>query len=1085
MDTPSNKQQIFLEIVCLLSKILDLDEENNLSHGLRVAELSQILARQLNHDKPGQLFIAGLLHDIGGVSLDKHILHHALNGFQDMESRQHSTRGANILKSFHPFQALAGWVADHHERYDGTGFPEGKSRHNITSEGGILHLADLLDIFIRSYPQSTLKEIRNFLNSQSATSISPVIVEAAKRIFSTQESIELLTKTVSGEISCSNFEVDSLEIDSISVPELISQLLWLIAQVPDCERPGREFHANRVAFYCHRVAKTFNSPEVDPIQALWAGLVHDIGLHSVSTQELKKKPSVLSKESILYRQHPLVSAALVSTVKTLEHFAPAIAAHHENLDGTGFPKGLKETEIPTLAQIISICDQYDTLAGEIKGDTRVGHQYAIKELEKGRGHIFSSNLLNSALPVLKVWGPRNISWMRDVKNVHAFFMSDPFGSLSPEEEEQEQKDSSSKATFAPRQWIYAKIASDFSFIEGAEAVCALANNEVVENFFEITADSVVNNTQQALTALQNQGSLTFSLPAKQGKTLELIFIRQKYGYDLLYRGVNETPLFTRKYSLFYQHFRKTPEAELLLDKKAIVKDVNKSGVTLLGFSPQSLIGKELEALFSPFLSKSQLHSFHRFMTTSSEDIWSEEFSLVNGKGKSYAVQVTLERLLGIDDHQLTYLCRLRNITTRKKMEQDMFHRDHVLQLIVHNISGLTGEFFFRSLLQQFATLTKSRMVMVGELIDNGEAIQPISFQQQNRFLNKEKYLLPDSPSKIVVQRGEVFFPRRLLEFFPLDQFLSEQEIQSYWGLPLRSQDGSVIGVLVAMDKKEILRSKSIRAIIKVLQSLAGSELARMQTARILKENEKLLESQNRDLTRMNQLKSDMIAVTSHDLKSPLAAIIGYANLLEEYFSTMEEEKKIHYIKRIEEEGQKQLAFINKLLDLYRIESGSIDLELVVKRLDLLVSDCIATQQHVAAANNIDIIFAIAGTPYPILLDQLRMDQVFSNLLSNAVKFSPPDENIEVHYSQNNDKITIEISDRGKGIDEEEIVNIFDRYYMGRTNFDVRPEGSGLGLYIVKNIITLHGGTVFARNRRKGGSCFTVQIPTENNEQSNE
>lgn len=87
----------------------------------------------------------------------------------------------------------------------------------------------------------------------------------------------------------------------------------------------------------------------------------------------------------------------------------------------------------------------------------------------------------------------------------------------------------------------------------------------------------------------------------------------------------------------------------------------------------------------------------------------------------------------------------------------------------------------------------------------------------------------------------------------------------------------------------------------------------MQTERVLQENERQLEKQNRELTRMNQLKSDMIAVTSHDLKSPLSAIIGYASLLEQYFLTLTEEKKIYYIKRIEEEGQKQLVFINQLL----------------------------------------------------------------------------------------------------------------------------------------------------------------------------
>ncbi len=1086
MHHSSDKYNIFLEIICLLSKVLELDDKSNLSHGLRVAELSQAIARQLNHDKSGQLFIAGLLHDIGGVSLDKHILHHALDGFQDMKSRQHSARGAKILNSFPPFQAIAGWVADHHEKYDGTGFPEGKSKHNITSESGILHLADLLDIFIRRNPQATLQELRRFLNKQSATSISPVIVEAAKQLFSTRESLELLTKVSSKKTICSSLEINSLEIESISIPELITQLLWLTAQVPDCEKTGREFHANRVAFYCYRIAKTIHSPDVDPIQALWAGLLHDIGLRSISAQELRDSPSALSKESSLYRNHPLVSAEMVSGINALAHVAPAIAAHHEHMDGTGFPKGLKENNIPLMAQIISICDHYDILAGEISGERRIGHLHAINELKKGWGQTFSSELLGKAIPVLEIWGPRNISWMRDVKNVHAFFISDPFDTLSQEtEENQEKPDDSAEKTFFPRQWALARITADFSFMENAEQICALAKNSLVENFFDIIADSEILDTRKALSKLTNGQSITFSLTSRQGTTLELIFIRQTYGYDILYRGVNKTPLFTRKYSLFYQHFRKTPEAELLLDQKAVVKDVNEKAVKLLGFPRQGLIKKELESLFSPFLSTDQLFSFRRFMTIISEDIWSEEFSMVNGTGEAYAVQVTLERLQGIDNHQLTYLCRLRDITTRKKMEQDMFHRDHALQLIVHNISGLTGKFFFRSLLQQLATITKAGIVMAGELIDDGNAIQPISFQQQNVFQNKEKYSLTDSPCKKIIQDGEIFFSGRVQDAFPPDHFMQEEKIESYWGLPLRNQDGTIIGIMTAMKDKEIIRSKSIQAIVKVLQSLAGSELARMQTARTLKENEQQLESQNRDLIRMNQLKSDMIAVTSHDLKSPLAAIIGYANLLEEYFPTMDENKKIHYIKRIEEEGQKQLTFINKLLDLYRIESGSIDLEFKSTRLDLLIADCIATLQHVAGAKNITIKLTIEGEPAPVLVDHIRMDQVFSNLLSNAVKFSPPDNNIDVRYNQDNYKINAEICDRGKGINEEEIINIFDRYYMGRTDFDVRPEGSGLGLYIVKNIVTLHGGTVSARRRKNGGSCFMVQIPVKNNEQNNE
>jgi len=308
MPSFSDKQEILLEIISLLSKILDLEEEGNLAHGLRVAELSQGIARQLNHGKPSQLFVAGLLHDIGGMSLEKHVLHYALDNFHDMDARNHAASGAKILQSFHPFHPLVGWVADHHERYDGTGFPAGKSKHDITSEAGILHLADLLDIFSREHPQATLKEIRTFLNRQSASSVAPVIVEGAKRLFSTPESLGLLKEGAPGKPATATMEISFPEINAIAIPELICQLLWLTAQMADCKGAKRGFHSNRVAFYCHRIAKAFHSPEVDPLQALWAGLLHDIGIRSLSGEELKKDPALLATTSVLYQQHPLLSA---------------------------------------------------------------------------------------------------------------------------------------------------------------------------------------------------------------------------------------------------------------------------------------------------------------------------------------------------------------------------------------------------------------------------------------------------------------------------------------------------------------------------------------------------------------------------------------------------------------------------------------------------------------------------------------------------------------------------------------------------------------------------------------------------------
>jgi len=1076
-----DKQKILLEIISLLSKILALDAEENLKHGLRVANFAQAFAKQLNHSQPGQLFIAGLLHDIGGIGLPQNILHHALNDYQDLEAREHPTRGTEILQSFHLFQPLAGWIADHHERFDGTGFPQGKTKHSISSETGIIHLADHLDIFIRNNPQATLKEIRRFLNKQSASSVDPIIVEAAKQCFSTQENFSLYCAIDQKDIFLLDLENDFPGMNYISIPELITQLLWLTAQVADCKRTERSFHSNKVAFCCHRIAKTYPNLGIDPLQALWAGLIHDIGIHSVPgipEPWTQKQPQSPSKQLTLYHQHPSISADLISSIMVLEYFAPILAAHHENWDGTGFPNNLKKDNIPLLSQVISVCVMYyEVLATKHKGETQISHLNALNELEKERNQLFSSQLLDKALPVLKTWGSRDISWMQDIKNVHAFFSSDPFGDVffqdeEPLELEEKQEDS----TFFPRQWKLAKLTSDYSVLEGAKGLESISKTQIVENFFDIIESSIINKTQKDLEKLENKKSLTLTLLSRNTTQIELIFIKENNSYKLLYRSINTTPLFTRKYSIFNQHFQNTPEASLLFDKETLIIDVNNSALILLGFPEKSLIGKGIGTLFSPFLSKPQLTSLYMTLTEPETGIWLEEFSIINNQGTPYTLQATIEPLPKQQSTKQTYLCRLRDISDRRKMEKELLQRDRAMQLIVHNISGMTGELFFRSLLQQFTTVTKAKLAMVGELVDKGMAVQLLAYREQKRFLEKEKFLIRTSPCHVVIKKGEMYFPEQVQQLFPSDKLLSEQNIRSYWGLPLRSQDGTIIGILAAMDENEIIRSQNSQALVKVLQSLAGRELDRMQTERVLQENKQQLERQNQELIRMNQLKNDMIAVTSHDLKSPLSAIIGYASLLEQYFSTLPEEKKLYYIQRIDQEGNKQLRFINKLLDLYRIESGAIDLELVSDRLDLLVKNCIATQEHVAAERNISVYFHMEGEPFPILFDPMRMEQVISNILSNAIKFSSDDTNIDVYYKQDKRTAVIKIYDNGSGIDEKEILHIFDRYYMGRTDFEIRPEGSGLGLYIVKNIINLHKGDVSASNRSTGGSIFTLWIP---------
>jgi signal transduction histidine kinase len=489
-------------------------------------------------------------------------------------------------------------------------------------------------------------------------------------------------------------------------------------------------------------------------------------------------------------------------------------------------------------------------------------------------------------------------------------------------------------------------------------------------------------------------------------------------------------------------------------------------------------------LFTPFLSPRKLLELHLFFDAQDAAMWSDEFTFITGPGKHLTIQATLYRIHGQEYDNTTFLCRVVNISARKNFEQELIRRDAELQASIHNTTGMTGQSFFKTLLYQFMMLTSSRIGMISELVDNDRTVLPHVFWENHKFWPPpDRFALHSSPCQLVVKRGEIYFPRRLHEFFPTRFLLQDRNISSYWGMPLRRQDGTIIGILSVYDDKPILHSRNMQSIARIFQVRIAGELARMQTERILLEKDRQLEIQNSALTRMNQLKSDMIAITSHDLKAPLSAIIGYASLLEQHAASLDPKKTQHYIRRIQDEGQKQLTFINKLLDLYRIESGTIELALEPHRLDILLGSCLSSLREPARTREITFKFSIAGKANSFSIDHLRIGQVLNNLLTNAIKFSPDKGLISVSYQHDEHHAVIQIRDQGPGINEQEIDHIFDRYYMGRTDFKIRPQGSGLGLYIVRNIVELHGGTVSAHNLSQGGSCFTVTLPVSRNEEA--
>ncbi|MEN8164473.1 MAG: PAS domain S-box protein, partial [Acidobacteriota bacterium] len=245
-----------------------------------------------------------------------------------------------------------------------------------------------------------------------------------------------------------------------------------------------------------------------------------------------------------------------------------------------------------------------------------------------------------------------------------------------------------------------------------------------------------------------------------------------------------------------------------------------------------------------------------------------------------------------------------------------------------------------------------------------------------------------------------------------------------------------------------------------------------------KELQVQLEAQNAELERLNRLKGDMLAITSHDLKSPLHAMISVANLLRDLGPDLPADSRAGFIDQIISSGQKLSSFISDVLDAEKIESDGLSMVLASARLDKVLEACVATARFGGRENEVDVTLTVDGIPPATLGDAGRLEQIFNNLLSNALKFTPKKSTIEVCLTCEPGYQVVTVGDRGPGIPESDTERIFDRYFQVSSGSQVpeRGFGVGLGLFITRQLVENHGGTVTAENREGGGCLFVVRFP---------
>jgi PAS domain S-box-containing protein len=227
---------------------------------------------------------------------------------------------------------------------------------------------------------------------------------------------------------------------------------------------------------------------------------------------------------------------------------------------------------------------------------------------------------------------------------------------------------------------------------------------------------------------------------------------------------------------------------------------------------------------------------------------------------------------------------------------------------------------------------------------------------------------------------------------------------------------------------------------------------------------------------VEEIKSDFISIVSHELRTPLTAIKGFLSMvLKRDFGDLTD-KQSHFLSRVYQSNQRMIDLVEDLLESSHIEAGKINLTVNPVAMEGIIAEVVAEEAGKAAAKQILIKVNRRQRLPLILADDTRLRQILVNLVDNAIKYSLPEAEIKVDFKVKGDELITTVTDQGVGITSSQFDRLFTKFGRIYNPMSVQAGGTGLGLYIVKNLVEAHGGRVWVTSHEGKGSRFSFSLP---------
>lgn len=271
-----------------------------------------------------------------------------------------------------------------------------------------------------------------------------------------------------------------------------------------------------------------------------------------------------------------------------------------------------------------------------------------------------------------------------------------------------------------------------------------------------------------------------------------------------------------------------------------------------------------------------------------------------------------------------------------------------------------------------------------------------------------------------------------------------------------------------------------RDLAKILADLEEKREQLEEVNRQLQDSNRELNEANEKLRELAELREEFLALTTHDLRSPLTVISGVISFFTSgRLGELSPEQK-NMVAMMERNTQNLIELVNDLLDASKLESGTMRLDIAAFDLRGLLDELREAMEPLAKEKGIELVEAIPSGLPQVEADRAKIRRVLQNLLSNALKFTPKGGRVSVSAEQKDGRISVSVSDTGVGIAPEDVNRLFDKYEQARSRATRGEKGTGLGLYITKQLVELHGSEIKVESKMGKGSTFSFTLPSVSN-----